>query len=597
MGALRLTNANTYTGITLINAGNIAITDGNQLGTNPYVNMNGGTLSAWEASFTLNKNLNFLATSNVDVAEGRILTQDGSSIWQGAGSSAENRFGHLGPAGRQQLCGPDHHERCGERLCATTSSATLRRPGPLSSINASANYGTGGTPMLRFTENIANLNRVITMSTTGAIEVAANKTVTSTVAAAGTGVLHKVGAGTLQLTVTNAAATPWSANAGVIEVLQTAGAAPLGTNSTTTLNGGTIRITNAGVADYATGNTGTLNINGGGIFDINNSVAFNDQFTFGNIQRTNQGTMVIQPTANLGATAGQRARLLATTQLLGVAVASSNFNGIVSPVIVRLADGAPNSDADFVTYNTTNGFLTGAPTTPVTTLSALAPTAVGNITTPQVLTGTNSIYAFKTTANVSGGVLRIVANGSTGNQVQLGGILINGAGGAAPVISSDLFFGFVNNGATQLNGLNYGEGVVYTSTGFTSGTPTLSGSVVANSFTKFGPGTLLFSGSNRISGGLAVQSGAVQFSGATAQPASHNIVLNDAGTLDLNGTNVKVGAPHRIGGHHHQYQCHGGNAHRRGDQQLGLQRNHPGWRRHGPRHQGRHRHLAAQRQP
>ena len=46
-GTLRLTNTNTYTGITLIQAGNIAITSTGNLGTNPLVNLGGGALSTY----------------------------------------------------------------------------------------------------------------------------------------------------------------------------------------------------------------------------------------------------------------------------------------------------------------------------------------------------------------------------------------------------------------------------------------------------------------------------------------------------------------------------------------------------------------------
>jgi fibronectin-binding autotransporter adhesin len=54
-GTLRLQGTNTYTGITMVTAGNIAITSSANLGANPLVRMNGGTLSAWEQDLTLTK--------------------------------------------------------------------------------------------------------------------------------------------------------------------------------------------------------------------------------------------------------------------------------------------------------------------------------------------------------------------------------------------------------------------------------------------------------------------------------------------------------------------------------------------------------------
>jgi len=536
-GPLRLSGANTYTGPTRINGGSLVLSAENQIPSGSTLNINTGILSVWESSFTLNRTVNFLTTgaSLIDVADGRTLTQ-GTSGWAGEGRLIKIGAGTLTLGSANTMAGLTLQHgvvsaSADNQLGAGTAGIIFNN-----AADALA-YGTGGIPVLRITSSFST-PRVLTASTAGAIEVTSGNTLTMTGAAA-TGTLNKLGAGTIALTVTNGSATAWNVNAGVLAVSNSAGAAPLGTNSTTTLNGGTIRITNTGAADYATGNTGTLNINGGGVLALNNTTAFSTQFTFGSIARTGQGTMVIAPTASLGGTTGSRARLIATN-LLGAAVASSNFAGIISPTIVRLADAAPNQDADFVTYNTTNGFITGTPTTSAASLTGSQPGSVGSIVAAQSLSGVNSIYAFKTNANVSGGTLQVVSNNTT---TQLGGILMNGAGAAAPVISSNLFFGLVNNNVSQLNGINFGEGVVYTSTGFTGGTlPTLSGSVTANNFTKFGPGTLLFSGTNRISGSLAVQSGAVQFSGAAAQPASINLTLNDAGSLDLNGGSVEVAA-------------------------------------------------------
>ena len=61
--------------------------------------------------------------------------------------------------------------------------------------------------------------------------------------------------------------------------------------------------------------------------------------------------------------------------------------------------------------------------------------------------------------------------------------------------------------------------------------------VNANNLTKFGPGTLLLSGtSNTIFGNFTVQQGTLKIGGqnaVTPSPYATNLVLNDAGTLDL----------------------------------------------------------------
>ncbi len=394
--------------------------------------------------------------------------------------------------------------------------------------------------MLRFTENIPALNRPLRPNSTGAISVAPGKTVTLTTGALAGGVIHKLGTGTLQLAAAGGTAVPWSVNNGVLEILSTAGANPLGNNAT--LNGGTLRITNTSAADYSAGNSGgTFNFNGGGMVYLDPQSDNLAQLSVGSLVRNNQGTFLlgVSPVGNLAgaAASGIRSRVIATN-VLGAPAASANFNGILSPSMLRLGDGLTSGDANFLSYGA-NGLETGTPTTPVTTLTGLQPAAVATITTPQTLTGNNSIYALKTTADITGGSLQVVANNAT---TQLGGILLNGAGLAAPTVSSNLFFGLDGQNVTLLNGLHYGEGLVYTSGGYSTGTPTLSGTVTANNFTKSGFGPLLLSGTNRISGFIAAQSGSIQFAGAGAQPAHNTLQLNDAATLDLAGGTVKLGA-------------------------------------------------------
>ncbi|MGC3968276.1 MAG: autotransporter-associated beta strand repeat-containing protein [Pirellulales bacterium] len=549
LGTLRVTNnSNSYTGVTQILAGNLVFSNDAQLGTNPLVLMNGGTLSAWNSSFTTSKNLVFLAASSVDVSEGGTLTQNVSTVWQGSAAMQKVGSGTLILQGDNSFVGLTI---AGGVVNASNNNQLGNiSSGGITFSNTLIYNNTGGVPMLRFTADVPNVNRAITMTTAGAINVDAGLTVTFSVPTANsTGVLNKVGAGTLIFGGTAAAFSNLNdntaVNAGILQTSAVSGT-PFG-DVAVTLNGGTIRLLAAADSTITMGTTG-LSIGGGGVIRLDQTGAFNAQMTSANISRVNQGTMIISGT-NLGGTSGQRSRLIASTNLLGVAAASAGFNGIVSPVIVRFAnDGATSGDADFVNYDATNGFVGVAPASYVTSLSGSQVAAVANITTAQALTGTNSIYAFKTTADVSGGLLQIVANGSTGNQTQLGGILINGSGAAAPQISSDLFFGFVNNGVTQLNGVSYGEGVVYVAGGYSSGTATLGGAVTANSFTKFGAGTLLMSGANRISGNFVVQSGVVQFSGPQSQPASIILTLNDSGTLDLNGGTVKLGALASSGG-------------------------------------------------
>jgi fibronectin-binding autotransporter adhesin len=86
-----------------------------------------------------------------------------------------------------------------------------------------------------------------------------------------------------------------------------------------------------------------------------------------------------------------------------------------------------------------------------------------------------------------------------------------------------------------------GEGIVYVSGGYTSGVATLAGSVTANTFTKFGNGTLLLSNANAIEGLFAMQAGVLQLGQKASGPVSGSLLLNDTATLDLRGTAAAIG--------------------------------------------------------
>ena len=104
--------------------------------------------------------------------------------------------------------------------------------------------------------------------------------------------------------------------------------------------------------------------------------------------------------------------------------------------------------------------------------------------------------------------------------------------------SSSLIFG---DPAQNLTGgaATSGEALIYTSGGYSSGTPTLSGNLWANGLTKVGTGNLLLSGTAFVSGTLAVQQGILTLAGSnTLVPQTTALVLNDTGTLDLAGQSL-----------------------------------------------------------
>lgn len=385
--------------------------------------------------------------------------------------------------------------------------------------------------------------------------------------------------------------------------LQFANSAPW-TNSTATaadvtnieMLGGTIRAVNTGATIALTNQASTTNyIYGGGArLRMESGAGFSVEFAGDNLNRVNQGTLVLETAGGTslgGAGATNTGRLLATN-FNGVARASMLGNGIFSPHLLA-------ADADGVASFTTNDAVTGivpysGATVPA--ISGLTPTAIADISTLQTLTGVNSVYALRTTADISGGSLVIPSVSSRLG----GGILFNGSN----TISSSLTFNPSSNtapvsltgGATTANsltvtvasttGLVVGMGIVgpnipagayitaiVSATQFTLNVPataaltgqtfsayegslnsgeallyvkggedaTISGSVMAGSVTKFGSGTLTMNGGATVSGDVSVQNGTLKLGGTgITSRMNSEININAGATLDLNGTSVAV---------------------------------------------------------
>jgi autotransporter-associated beta strand protein len=226
-----------------------------------------------------------------------------------------------------------------------------------------------------------------------------------------------------------------------------------------------------------------------------------------------------------GAGATNAARVIVTNAVnASVARASALTNGIFAPHVI----GADSTGVgNFLQNDATTGFVAYSGATN-TSLLGLAPTAIGNISSSQSLTGTNSIYAFRTTADVSGGTLVISAI----DNLRQGGILINGSN----TISSNLIFNPAS--ATAAGTGTLAEGLVYVKTGETA---TISGNVTANAFTKFGKGTLVLSGSNTVTGDVSVQEGTLRLNGGSPfSRMNSELNINAGASLDLNGNSVSV---------------------------------------------------------
>lgn len=167
---------------------------------------------------------------------------------------------------------------------------------------------------------------------------------------------------------------------------------------------------------------------------------------------------------------------------------------------------------------------------------------------------TKSLFAFKTTADISGGQIVMSSLANTSGKSEVGGVLINGTG---VTISSNLYFDSSPSGvtATSANAAASGEALFYVAPGKDG---TLTGNVFARGLTKFGEGTLVLSGTNQILGNLTVQGGTLQLGAAgsdanrvalaTPQTFATPLAVNSGGTLDLNGVSYTFDSLGTTGG-------------------------------------------------
>ncbi len=246
--------------------------------------------------------------------------------------------------------------------------------------------------------------------------------------------------------------------------------------------------------------------------------------------RTAQGTLVLETSGVLG-TANNL--IAGTTNFSGGNVARPDglsSAGIYSPFIVQQdASGL----GDFVEDAGVGGLrkYSGSYSTDINALSG--PLVIGNFTGTTAISGnaTKSLFALKTTGDVTGGRILMSSLANTNGKSEVGGILINGAN---VTISSNLYFDSGPSGiaATSPNGTS-GEGIFYVAPGMQG---TLTGSLFARGLTKFGSGTLVFDGANEILGNLTVQGGTLKIgSGARPTTFATPLAVNSNGVLDLNG--------------------------------------------------------------
>jgi autotransporter-associated beta strand protein len=547
-GTLFLTGNNTFSGSLTVSGGLVAVNAMSDFGNITSVNLASGGLAVWENSFTLSRNLSVHGGNGwFDVLGGLTLTQSAGSTIDGTSFIMKRGLGTLVLDGTNSQTGL----WIGDGVLQVNSQASLGNPAEAGGTAiqfggdqtiGGANNGTrytGGTLRANFT---GATNRGIAFNNNGNTAFGGGVDVTSGNVFTVNGVISQgsefdfgflTGAGTLattgnntwrQFAITNGTLqfsnnTPWANSTGTAA-----------DNTVIELLGGTIRALNtaANIALANGASTTTYNYGGGARLRMGSGAAFSVELAADNLLRVNQGTLVIETEGSTllgGSGATNAARLLVTNAInSGTARGSALTNGIFAAHLIGANEAG---EAFFLQDNATNGFEAYAGPS-LASLNGLNPNAIGNISAPQLLSGQNSIYAFRTSADIDGGTIRLTAV----DNLRVGGILINGSN----TISSHLVFDAA--AATAAGAGTPGEALVYVKPGESA---SLTGNVTANAFTKFGGGTLVLGGNNFIGGDLSVQQGIVRLSGSNPLSVMNTeLNLNAGAALDLNGTRVSV---------------------------------------------------------
>ncbi|MEQ1859582.1 MAG: autotransporter-associated beta strand repeat-containing protein [Chthoniobacteraceae bacterium] len=552
-GAAFLAGTNTYTGSTTVIAGLLAVNANADFGNTSQIILSGGGLAAWENSFTLDRNVSINGGLGfIDVQAGLMLTQGAASTIDGGGAGATNGFIAKRGLGTLVLNGDNAqpgiivldgvlqvNNQAALGDAARTGAADIQIGGDLAlGGTATATRFTGGT--LRINDNVVT-TRGITFNNnassiySGGIDVTGANffTVTSPIAQGtefdfwfktGTGTLVATGANTFrQAAFANGTyqfsnATPWTNS--------TATAAD---NTILEWLGGTIRAVNtvSSISLTNLASTTTYNYGGGLHLQMESGVGLNVVIATDNLLRQNQGTLVIETVngTTLGGAAFANSGQLSPVNAVntGVARASALTNGIFAPHIVAADD---TGVASFTTNDATTGIkpYTGAT---LASLSGSNATGIGDITSSQALSSVNSIYAFRTNADVNGGTLLVRAI----DNLNMGAVLINGSN----TIGSNLVFDPTSASAPGIG--TPGEALVYVMTGESA---VLTGTLLANGLTTFGRGTLTLSGNTSVLGDISVQDGTLKLGGGLTSRMNGELNINSGATLDLNGNSIVI---------------------------------------------------------
>ncbi|TCO92740.1 autotransporter-associated beta strand protein [Chthoniobacter flavus] len=604
-GPIEFRGHNTYSGFTNVNGGTIVVESDSDISVNSQITFNGGALGVWNQSMSTDRDYILVGNGTFDVGDARTLTQVGpngsdlGSIISGPGMFIKNGFGTLILNGTNANSG-GNAVQINNGILQISANVNLGDP----AVNGQIVAG-GGT--LRVDGTFTSARNILpntNITTSLGLNITDENTFTST------GLLNNNGTGIFTILKTGAGTFINNSNNSLKRLVVTNGVFQSSSNtpvaaaaSEIDLSGGTLRLQNL-TANQAVV-TPLTNFLGGGHIELQSADGFSSQFAPTSLDRIATGTLVISAgTSTLGGAgntnavrilpdnmnfAADRTAVTTTSNIVTVSntadlevgmtvtgqgiPANATITAINSPTSITISanataantyltfgGAAPRANAvnngifpasvvtadaaglaSFTTNDPTNGIVafTGYTAIGATPATFNTPTVVGDVGIGgTVLTGVNSLYALRTSGDITGGTLKI---GSISNSRE-GGMIVNGN----VRISSNLIIDPTSADARQVSSAS-GEGVFYVAPNVTL---TLAGDLLANSFTKFGGGKVVFSGGNNsILGALTVQEGTLEVApGAQFARLATDLVLNGQGTLDLNGNDARFSSLYNTAG-------------------------------------------------
>ncbi len=571
-GTLTLSGANTYTGATLVNAGTLAVTVNNALGTNAAgttvasgatldlrnviyttteaVTLNGGTLAASTGTSSLAGAVSLGAASTVNVT-GTQLTMSGAVNNAGFGLTVDGTgntiaSGVVSGAGALTKQGPGTLTLSGNNTYTgnTSINAGTLQLGAANRIadTSAVTVASGATFNLNnFAETVGSISGAGNIAL-GSVTLTAGGNNTSTAfsgAVSGTGGLTKAGTGTFTLSGTNTYTGTTTVSAGTLALSNGAAIADSGAvnmsaaGANLTLNAGETIGSLAGVA----GTTVTL---GGNTLTAGGN---NSTTTYagviggtGGITKVGTGTMTLSSANTFGG----------TTTINAGTLALSGGSAIVDAGIVNL-----NGGTLLVSTAETIGRLSGASGTTVTlnaglTFGDATDTTIGSTiggagTLVKQGTGTLTVSGANTYTGataVNGGVLRVQGNSALGTAA---GATTVASGAALEVDGSGLAIAE----PLTLNGTGVGGGGALRNL---ANANTLTGAITlgaGGARINADAGTLTISGAGNITGAtqpLTVGGAGNTTIGKVIATTSGTLTKDGTGTLTLSGANTYTGA-------------------------------------------------------